>query len=36
MIEIKQIAIIGMGKWGKNLIRDFSKFSKVKTCVSTD
>ena len=32
---MKQIAIVGMGKWGKNLIRDFSKVSKVKTCVTT-
>ena len=35
MREIKQIAIIGMGKWGKNLIREFAKFSKVKTCITT-
>jgi len=35
MRQIKQIAIIGMGKWGKNLIREFTKFSKVKTCVTT-
>jgi len=32
---MKQIAIVGMGRWGKNLIRDFSKLSKVKTCVTT-
>ena len=31
MRRMKQIAIIGMGRWGKNLIRDFSKVSKVKT-----
>jgi glycerol-3-phosphate dehydrogenase len=31
MREIKQIAIIGMGKWGKNLIREFAKFSKHLT-----
>ena len=39
MREIKQIANIGMEKWGKNLIHEFAKFakfSKVKTCVSTD
>ena len=36
MIEIKQIAIIGMGKCGNDLNREFAKFSKVKTCVSTD
>ena len=35
MRRMKQIAIIGMGRWGKNLIRDFSKVSKVKTCVTT-
>ena len=33
---MKQIAVVGIGRWGKNLVRDFSKFSKVKTCVSTD
>ena len=35
MKKMKQIAIVGMGRWGKNLIRDFSKLSKVKTCVTT-
>jgi len=35
MTLMKQIAIIGMGRWGKNLVRDFSKLSKVKTCVTT-
>ena len=35
MKKMKQIAIVGMGRWGKNLIHDFSKFSKVKTCVTT-
>ena len=32
---MKSIAIIGIGRWGKNLIRDFSKISHVKTCIST-
>jgi hypothetical protein len=36
MRRMKQIAVVGMGRWGKNLVCDFSKFSKVKTCVSTD
>ena len=31
---MKKIAIIGLGKWGKNLIRDVSKISCVKTCSS--
>ena len=35
MTLMKQIAIIGMGRWGKNLVRDFSKLSKIKTCVTT-
>ena len=35
MKKMKQIAIVGMGRWGKNLIHDFSKFSEVKTCVTT-
>ena len=30
-----KIAIVGMGRWGKNLIRDFSKLVQVKTCVTT-
>ena len=36
MRRMKQIAVVGMGRWGKNLVREFAKFSKVKTCVSTD
>lgn len=32
---MKKIAIIGLGNWGKNLIRDFSKLVQVKTCVTT-
>ena len=32
---MKKIAIVGMGRWGKNLIRDFSKLVQVKTCVTT-
>ena len=31
---MKKIAIIGLGKWGKNLIRDVSKISCVKKCSS--
>ena len=32
---MKKIAIVGMCRWGKNLIRDFSKLVQVKTCVTT-
>jgi len=32
---MKSIAIIGIGRWGKNLVRDFSRIAKVKICVST-
>ena len=32
---MNQIAIIGIGRWGKNLIREFSKISKVKFCLTT-
>ncbi len=28
------IAIIGMGRWGKNIIQEFSKISDIKYCVS--
>ena len=31
---MKNIAIIGIGRWGKNLIRDFSKITNVKICIS--
>ena len=31
---MKKIAIIGMGYWGKNLIREFSKLCVVSTCVT--
>ena len=26
--------IIGIGNWGKNLVRDFSKISDIKKCTS--
>ena len=32
---MKKIAIVGIGRWGKNLIRDFSKLAQVKICVTT-
>jgi predicted dehydrogenase len=32
---MKNIAIIGLGKWGKNLLREFSKISNVSVCVTT-
>jgi predicted dehydrogenase len=31
---VKKIAIVGLGKWGKNLIREFSKISNVIICTS--
>jgi len=31
---MKKLAIIGLGKWGKNLVREFSKVSNVIVCVS--
>jgi len=32
---MKNIAIIGLGRWGKNLLREFSKISNVSVCVTT-
>ena len=32
---MKQIGIIGMGKWGKNLIREFTNFAEISICVTT-
>ena len=32
---MKKIAIVGIGRWGKNLIREFSKLAQVKVCVTT-
>ncbi len=32
---MKQIGIIGMGKWGKNLIREFANFAEIPICVTT-
>lgn len=32
---MKKLAIIGIGKWGKNLIREFSKVSTITNCSST-
>jgi len=29
------IGIVGLGKWGKNLLRDFSSMCEVKTCCVT-
>lgn len=31
---MKKLAIVGLGKWGKNLIREFSKISNVVVCTS--
>ena len=33
--KMNEIAIIGIGRWGKNLIREFSKMSKIKICMTT-
>ena len=33
--KMNEIAIIGIGRWGGNLIREFSKISKVKICMTT-
>ena len=32
--NIMSIAIIGLGKWGKNLVRELSKLETVSFCVS--
>ena len=34
MTRMNKIAIIGIGNWGKNLVRDFSKISDIKKCTS--
>jgi len=34
MDKMKKLGIIGIGNWGKNLIRDISKISCVKKCSS--
>ena len=31
---MKNLAVIGLGNWAKNLIREFSKISNVSICVS--
>lgn len=31
---MKNLAVVGIGKWGKNLIREFSKISNVSICHS--
>lgn len=32
---MKTLAVVGIGYWGKNLIRVFQKISNIKTCVHT-
>ena len=32
---MKRIAIVGIGRWGKNLVREFSKFSIISKCITT-
>ena len=34
MIMMNKIGIIGIGNWGKNLVKDFSKISNIKKCTS--
>ena len=34
MNMMNKIGIIGIGNWGKNLVRDFSKISNIKKCTS--
>ena len=34
MSVTNNFGVIGMGNWGKNLIRDFSKISNIKKCNS--
>ena len=34
MSEMKKLGIIGIGNWGKNIVRDVSKISCIKTCSS--
>ena len=31
---MKKLAIVGLGKWGKNLVREFSKISNVVVCTT--
>lgn len=31
---MKRIAVIGIGRWGKNLVREFSKFAIISKCVN--
>jgi len=33
--RVKTLAIVGIGYWGKNLIRVFSKIAEIKVCVHT-
>ena len=34
MSTVNKLGVIGIGNWGKNLIRDFSKISDIKKCTS--
>jgi predicted dehydrogenase len=34
MSAVNKLGVIGIGNWGKNLIRDFSKISDIKKCSS--
>jgi len=35
MKKLNKLGIIGIGDWGKNLVRDFSKISYIKKCTSS-
>ncbi len=34
MSTMNKLGIIGIGNWGKNLVRDLSKYSEIKKCTS--
>lgn len=33
--SMKNVAIVGLGRWGKNLLREFSRISNIEICHST-
>ena len=36
MSEMKKLGIIGIGNWGKNLVKELSKISCIKKCSSSN
>ena len=34
MSSVNKLGIIGIGNWGKNLVRDFSKYGEITKCTS--